>query len=214
MSGAASPTRKVLIASLIALTSMLGAVAAWRAAVAGSEAADAEQKGFADAVVREQRLATIGAQADAILVDYIRGRSQREQARSLQESAEDATGLDRELLELHAEGYVDLADLTQDFIDKDAVRPDGSLDLERKFQVEWELAKSEDDLDSSADFARADERQEASERLVGLTALLIAAAFFFTLAQISKTRVHILYLGGGLVVLVVAAALLFVVEVL
>lgn len=214
MPRAAKPRMKVIIASLIALTSMLGAVAAWRASVASSVATDAERKGFADAVVREQRIATIGAQTDAILLDYIRGRSQDVQADEFEKEAEKAVGPDKARLEDDAKAYRGLADLTNDFVDKDSVRPDGSLDLERKTRLEMELARSESDLDSASDFEAADIAKERSEQLVGLTALLIAAAFFFTLAQISKSRVFLVYLGGGAIVLIVATALLFTVEIL
>ncbi len=63
--------------------------------------------------------------------------------------------------------------------------------------------------------AEAESLRGKSERLVGLTALLIAAALFLTLAEVSRRRrVADLFWNGGVVVLVVSTVLLIVVEVL
>ena len=51
--------RRVLIPVLIALTSVLGAVGAWRASAASGAAAGAERRAFADTVAAEQQRAAI-----------------------------------------------------------------------------------------------------------------------------------------------------------
>jgi hypothetical protein len=100
-------------------------------------------------------------------------------------------------------------------IDADALRPDGSLDLEAKRAVEWGLASDVQDLDPAPEMARAADLRAKSQRLVGLTAFLIAAALFLTLAEVSRnSRIEILYWNGGVAVLAVAAVLLIVVEAL
>jgi len=102
-----------------------------------------------------------------------------------------------------------------DYVDPDALRPDGTLDLARKFDIEWSLASSQHDIDPEPEFALSDSLKRRSERLVGLTALLIAAALFFTLAQVSRSsRRSSVYLAGGSVVLVAATGLLAAVELL
>ena len=90
----------------------------------------------------------------------------------------------------------------------DALAEDGSLALDRAFKIEWASAESTQDLDPAPELAAAEASRGRAERLVGLAALMIAAAFFLTLAQISKTRAHLLYFGGGVGVFVVATALL------
>ena len=62
--------------------------------------------------------------------------------------------------------------------------------------------------------ALSDRMRSKAEHLVGLTMLFIIAALFLTIAQVSNSSARRLYLGGGIGVLVVAMALLFVVEVL
>jgi len=203
---------RVIIASLIAATSLLGAVAAWRASVASSESGDLDRKGFADSVADAEQRARIRADLARVLFDYVRSRAYSAQAQQLRKEARAATPDDAYHLRTDAKVSEGLVKVARDQIEADALKPNGTLDLRRKFDIEYELAKSENDLDPAAEFARSDRLGTKSERLVGLTALLIAAAFFFTLAQITKRRVYLVYLGSGVVVLAVAAALLVAVE--
>jgi hypothetical protein len=206
---------RVLTASLIALTSVLGAVGAWRASLASSSAGDADRKGFADNVARTQQRAAILIQTDAILLDFVRMRAYEDRAEALRTEAAEAGPDDAARLEAQADADVKLAELIRTTIDPDALRPDGSLDLRRKFQLEFRLASGQQDLDPGPDFALADRMKSKAERLVGLTALFIAAALFLTLAQVSRTgAARRTYFAGGLGVLVTATALLFLVEVL
>jgi hypothetical protein len=205
---------RILMASLIAFTSVLGAVGAWLASVASGAAGDADRKGFADNVARTQQRTAILIRTDAILLDYVRMRAYEDQAAALRDQAQGATLVDATRLEAQADGDQKLAEFLKSNLDPDAIRPDGTLDLRQKFQIEFALAESQQDLDPVPDFATSDRMRSKSEHLVGLTALFIAAALFLTIAQVSKTNARRLYLAGGLVVLVGTAALLFVVEVL
>jgi hypothetical protein len=204
---------KVLIASLIALTTMLSAVGAWRAALASGDSGDAERKGFDDAIAAEQARANIEGSLDETMFAFLRGRMYESLAEGLQEEADEAARADRVRLEAQAESYRQLGELSMEFVASDAIRADGSLDLERAFDIEWALASSQADLDPAPEFAEADESHDRSEQLVGLTALLIGAAMFFTLAQVARSRAYVLYLVGGCAVLVVATGLLVAVEV-
>jgi hypothetical protein len=204
---------KVLTASLIALTSVLAAVGAWRASIASGAAGDADRKGFADNVAQTQQRAAIVARSDAILLDYVRMHAYRDRAAALRDQAASAADpSDAARLEAQAEADAKLADLIQTTVDRDALRPDGSLDLDRVFDVEFALASAQQDLDPAPDFAQSDRMRTKAERLVGLTALFIAAALFLTLAQVAG-RTRRLYLSGGLTVLLGAVVLLAMVEV-
>lgn len=202
------PWVKVVIASLIALTSMLGAVGAWRASLAAAEAGDADRKGFTDAVAAQQARNQINSNLDNALSGYLRGKLYRSLADALDSQSGQLPVDDRARVEVTAAGYRELADLVEGVVDRDAVRPDGSLDLDRAFEIGWALSSSEQDLDPSPEFAAADELNQKAERLVGVTALLIAAAVFFTFAQVAASRVFLVYLAGGAIVLVVSVVLL------
>jgi hypothetical protein len=196
---------------LIALTSVLGAVGAWRASAAGTEAANAGRKAFADTVAAEQQRVTIDSILGSIEIAYTEKASLVAMADSLRERAGQASGEEGDRLLALADAYQSTADGF--FIDADALRPDGSLDLEAKSQIEWALAQDRQDLDPAPELAVSESLRAKSERLVGLTALMIAGALFLTLAQVSRgRRAQRLYLNGGVTVLVVATVLLAVVE--
>jgi hypothetical protein len=204
--------RRVLIPALIALTSLLGSVGAWRAAAASGAASSAERKAFADAVAAEQQRAAIETVVGSIEITYARRAALQEAAAALRQRAEGAAQDEVAQLAVLADAYEAAA--AQAVIDADALAADGSLDLEAKRQVEWARAASTQDLDPEPEMAEAENLRAKSERLVGLTALFIAAALFLTLAQVSRRpRVAALFWHGGLVVLVVSAVLLLVVEV-
>lgn len=202
-----------MIASLIALTSLLGAVSAWRASVASSASSDLDRKGFANSVEDAQQRAQIRSGLVRIVFDYVRSRAYTFEANALEAEARKREGEVARRLRFQAKVDRGLVKTALDQIDGDALTPQGKLALDRKFAIEYELAKGENDLDPAPEFKASDVASTKSERLVGLTALLIAAAFFFTLAQITRRRAYLLYLVAGVVVLCVAASLLVAVEV-
>jgi hypothetical protein len=203
--------RHRLIPALIAVTSLLGAVGAWRASTASGGAAGAERQAFADTVAAEQQRAAIETIVGSIEFGYARRLALQESASALRAEAE--TAAPETAARLTALAAAQEAAAAAYVIDADALAPDGSLDLEAKRQVEWGLAASQQDLDPAPEMARAADLRVKSQRLVGLTAFLIAAALFLTLAEVSRNpRVEILYWHGGAAVLVVSAVLLTVVE--
>jgi hypothetical protein len=205
--------RHRLIPALIAVTSLLGAVGAWRASTASGGAAGAERQAFADTVAAEQQHAAIETIVGSIEFSYARRLALQESATSLRAEAE--TAEPEAAARLTALAAAQEAAAAAYVIDADALAPDGSLDLEAKRQVEWGLASSQQDLDPAPEMARAADLRARSQRLVGLTAFLIAAALFLTLAEVTRNpRVEILYWHGGVAVLVVSAVLLIVVEAL
>jgi hypothetical protein len=206
--------RRALIPALIALTSMLGAVGAWRAEAASGAAGADERKAFADTVAAEQQREAIQSVLGSIEFTYARRQALQSAAAALYtEAGRAADDAEAARLEALAGAYQATADAF--VIDADALGPDGALDLEAKRQVEWALAASTQDLDPQPELAAAQDLRTKSERLVLLTAFLIAAALFLTLAEVSRNPgVAILYWHGGAAVLTVSAVLLLVVVLL
>jgi hypothetical protein len=204
---------KVAIASMIATTSLVAAVGAWRASVASSDAGDADRKGFDDSVARARAEAGIRANLAAIVLDYGRARAYGEQAKAIRRQARNAAPEDRPKLIAIAQATERLEKVAHDSIDSDAIRPNGTLDLKRKFELEINLQESTQDLDAKPEFRKSDNLSTKAERLVGLTALLVGAALFFTLAQVSRRRVYLVYLVTGAVVLFLSTSLLVIVEI-
>ena len=205
--------RRALIPALIALTSVLGAVGAWRASAASGTASGAERKAFADTVAAEQQRALIESDLGVIELAYARRAALEAAAEALRaQAAGSADPAEAARLTALAVSYEAAAEGF--FVDEDALRPDGTLDLEAKRAVEWGLANDLADLDPGPEAAQADAYRAKAQRLVGLTALLIAAALFLTLAEVSRhPQAEALYWVGGAGVLAAAALLLLVVEV-
>lgn len=209
----AAARRRVLIPVLIALTSVLGAIGTWRTSSASGAAAGAERRAFADTVAAEQQRAAIETVAGSIEFAFARRLALQQSAVSLRSDAEAAEP--EEAARLTALAAAQEAAAAAYVIDADALNPDGSLDLEGKREVEWGLASDLQDLNAGPEMDRAADLRAKSQRLVGLTAFFIAAALFFTLAQVSRNRrVEVLYWSGGLAVLAVSVVLTIVVEAL
>jgi hypothetical protein len=207
----AAARRRVLIPVLIALTSVLGALGTWRTSNASGAAAGAERRAFADTVAAEQQRAAIETVVGSIEFAFARRLALQQSAASLRSDAEAAEP--DEAARLTALAAAQEAAAAAYVIDADALRPDGTLDLEGKREVEWGLASDLWDLDPDPEMDRAADLRAKSQRLVGLTAFFIAAALFFTLAQVSRNRrVEILYWTGGLAVLTMSVVLVIVVE--
>lgn len=205
--------RRALIPVLIALTSVLGSVAAWRASAASGAAGASERRGFANTLAAEQEGSRIETELASIEFTYARRAALEAAAGALREWAGGLAATEADPLEALADAYETAAGSLTGFISADAVGPDGGLDLEGMRKAQWALAADLQDLDPAEETAEAESLRSKSQRLVGLTALLIAAALFLTLAEVSRRRrVADLYWRGGVVVLAAAVVLLIVVE--
>jgi hypothetical protein len=209
--GALPERLKVKVSILIALTTVLGAGAAWRSTIASEKAEDAEREGFANVAAREQARSEIGSSLNASLFYFLTTKSYEAQAEQLKRESGRAASDDAARLADQAKAYKGLADVSVAAVEN-ALSPDGSLDLGRQFDIEMSQAERERDLDPGPEFAEADDLNTKSQRLVGISAFLIAGALFFTFAQVARRGQPRLYLAGGLMVLVAATSLLVLVE--
>jgi len=211
--GVASTRFRVVVASLIALTSLVGALSAWRAEAASMKGEEADRKGFADGVIDQQAKTTIRQDMQAAVFDYERAQALFEAARQLRVQATKAPAGDRARLLVQSRAQQRAGTYVLGQVSSDALRPNGALDLGHYYEVNYAQVRQSQDVDPKPEFREADAQATKSERLIGLTALLVSAAFFFTAAQVSKRlRTRRLYVAGGVVVLAVSAVLLSIVE--
>lgn len=205
--------RRSLIPVLIALTSVLGAIGAWRASAASGAAAGTERRAFEDTVAAEQVRSQIESGIGLIEFAFARRQALQASAASLRAAA--AAAAPDETASLLALAAAQEEAASEYLIDPEALRPDGTLDLEARRDLEWQRAGQLQDLDPDPEMAQAADLRAKSQRLVGLTAFFIAAALFLTLAEVTRnSRVEVLYWHGGAGVLAVAAVLLVLVEAL
>lgn len=202
---------KLLLAGLIAATTFLSALGSWRATEAGGEARNAERKAVSDQRSAVHQETVIRAALAATEYDYMRKTSLQAAAAAMRTQAETASPeVASDLISLAAS--YELAAANQP-IDPDALQPDGTLDLDAKFDLEWYAAGLRQDLDPAPEFAQADRLRLKSERIVGVTALFVAAALLFTLAEVSRHESgRRFYFFGGIGALTVSLALLLILE--
>jgi hypothetical protein len=202
---------------MIALTSLLGSLAAWGAEAASRAAEDQDRKGaddriaavLAEADVRSRLLPEFFLYAEAKSAEYQVTELARELARLGGDSAGRA---DRDRLTAEAAARALARRERLAAIDPDALGPDGALDLRRKYETDLALERREADLDAAAELRAADASRRKSERLVGLTVVHNGAAQLLTLAQVARGAAALAWLAAGTVVLVAAATLLPIVQ--
>ena len=205
---------KIVLSVLIALTSLLGAVAAWQAEAASSKRDADNGSGFAKSVAKDQTQANLRARVASQLFDYEQGRDDLAQANALRLQARHGAKADRRYLRTQAAFEADLGKRILATLDPDAFGANHAFNPEREFAIDFTAAKNNSDFDSTVEFVQAGHQATKASRLVGLTVLLIGAAFFFTLAQVSSRNGSArLYAGGGVLVLVTAGVLLLLVVV-
>lgn len=199
----------VAVTILIALVTVFGAVIAWRASLAASQAGDAEQQGLLDTLALEEGLAAHETQLYTDLQYFVRYAEYTEVASRLR--TDEAAARERGEIGLaddlahEAELYEDLAANQEDFFDAGYVRSDGTFDQQAYLANLRQADARVNGLDPDAGFAAADTYQEQAKRLVALIAALTVALFFYTLSQITEHRAkYPLAVAGTLIFLATA----------
>lgn len=206
--------RRVLIPVLIALTSALGSVAAWRASTASGAAGAFERQAFDNTLAAQQESSRIETELASLEFTHARCTALEAAADAWRTQAGGLGDPGEATVAALADAYDAAATSLRLFVTVE-VLPDGSLDLAGARAERWALAGDLQDLDPQEETAAAESLRAKSQRLVGLTALIIAAALFLTLAEVSRRRlVADLYWRGGIVVLAASVVLMIVVEAL
>lgn len=209
------PGFRTIVAILIAVVSVLGAIAAWRSAVISITAADLNEDGMLELVQREQIRAQIEAQVDQDLRLFSRFRTHVVAWDLLQKDA-DAQRRRRpevaDALESQAQAELAQARALIPFFRASApeLRPDTHYD--RAFALEnlETLNGSLRELDPEGAFADGEREFARTVNLVLVVALFVASLFFLTLAQFAREQIRGIFAGAGTVVAALALVLFFV----
>ena len=202
-----------LLALLIGFASVFSAVIAWRASLASIDASRYESL----AVQQQARRQQIERELEGLVEQDLRfvnvfgehalaGRELAAQAEAMRESDPDTA--DR--LDLQAQGESALARaVTPFFLGATGIylAEDGSVPYDRAFvlrnlqegNIEWRELRAQRTLELAQ---RADDH---TLNLIAVAALVIAALFFLTVAQVSRTMVRVrqaFFLAGAVLVLV------------
>lgn len=201
-----------VVAILIALATVLGAIVAWRASVAADGAGDADFAGLRATVNLEETraLAAVTAYEDyRAFTSYRRyedlGNAIVEAQTQLAEAAVD----DLEIQRINAH---DLALANQQLFPNKFLNRDGSYALQREVGEIFADAAKEQDLQPTPQYAEADALRNKTNQLLLAVTILAVALVFYTLVETVAGRLQYLLVGGGLLCMVAGSVMAILIE--
>jgi hypothetical protein len=208
---------RTLVAILIAVVSIVGAVLAWRAAQAGSSAADADVRGTVSIINRNQALVASDADMYRNLSTYLQVRIHDMLSLSLFADYERRASDDPKLSSLWDEGWTEVfvaeAYLDQVNVRPEYIRPDGSYDGKAAQDIDMATRSLGSDFDPQGrHFAQADRLRTKVLWLVGLALVLSVTLLCYTVATVIQRRVKYVFFAVGSVIFVLVIAAAIVVE--
>jgi hypothetical protein len=193
---------KTLVAILIAVVSIAGAVLAWRAAQASSGASDADVRGTVSIIHRNEALVASEADMYRNLAAYLQVRIHDVLSRSLHADSERRASDDPKRLPLWDEGWTEIL-VAEAYLDEVDVRPeyiraDGSYDGRAAQDIDMAQRALSTDFDPQGrHFARADLLRAKVRWLIGLGLVLSVALLCYTLATVIERRLKYLFFALG-----------------
>jgi hypothetical protein len=195
---------EVVVAFLIAIVTVIGAVIAWRAAVADDGAGDADFGGLRAAINLEEARAVNNLNAFehyAAFADYKRYDAL---GTALEETAGEAPSEEtaREMAEVN-----DLTVAKQNAFPNKFLNRDGSYGLQRELGEMLADAAKEKDLNPEPQFAEADRlRGKTLQLLLSITVLGVALVLYTLIESVSGRLQQYLLLGAGSLLALAASA--------
>ncbi len=207
---------ETLVAVLIAIVVVIGALVAWRASLADDASGDADYDGLSALVKAEETLALNTVNAYEDYSSYIRYWSNARLAELIDQDLEaallTANAPAEQVEELNQElvTATDLANANVNFFDQRFVNRSGTYNLGRQLGEMWADAQRENDLEYESKFATADRlRAKTQNLLLTLMVLSIAPVFYALIESVSgRLRYVLLALGSLFAVAGMLAAIL------
>jgi hypothetical protein len=202
------------MALLIAVTTVIGAVVAWRASVADDASGDADFAGLQAAINVEETRAlnfvntyeNYGAYTAykrySSLGDLI-----AEDMANIEDEAE-YTFLDEQRAIAH-----DLALANQSLFPNTYLNRDGSYSTQRQLGEMWADAAKEKDLKPDPQFAEADQFRVKTNRLLQSLTIIALALVFYTGIELVKARAQVVLLTLGSLTMVAGTVMAVLIEI-
>lgn len=204
-----------IVAIMIALVALIGAVVAWRASVADDASGDADYAGLRAAINAEETRALNATTAYAQYGAYV--TYQRNSALG-DLIAEDmaAAATDDEVLVLNSQraDAHDMAIASERLFQQRFLNRDDTYSVERQLGEMWADASKQRDLNPEPQFAEADRLSDKSSSLLAAVGVLALALVFYTLIESANGRGRyvlfaigtLLAIGGTVAAIVLEAA--------
>lgn len=211
---------RTIIAALIAITSILGAVVAWRASVSSTAAGDLDEQATQELVLQEQELASL----EGLVANDLRLFGQYQEHilswRILLKQADTARKDNVALADqLKAEGLgeLSLARSLRAFF-QGATPTFGDADGKVVYDRDFVLANLKENdqelkvLRPDVTFENAESEHDRTVKLVAVFTLVIVALFFLTIAQFARENVRTIFAIAGVAIAIGGLAGFVIVE--
>lgn len=179
---------ETLIAILIALTTLIGAVVAWRASVAADGAGDADFAGQRATVNLEETRALSAVNAYENYGAYAAYRRNNDLGDLIAEDEAKVEEEEASLLDIERANAHDLSIANQGLFPNKFLNRNGSYALQREIGEYFADAAKEKDLQPDASYAEADKlRNKTNQLLLAVTVLAVGLVFYSLIEATAKS---------------------------
>jgi hypothetical protein len=204
---------KTIAAVLLAIVTAMGALVAWRAAVAADIASNTDFSGLAATLNAEETRALNSVTAYEHYRAYTAYLRYNELGNVIAQDMPDASEFETPALDRQMSEAWDLAtEIQGSFFPNRYLKPDGSYDTQRELDEAWADAAQQKDLNPDPHFARADRMRAKSTTLIVLLIALAVALWCYTLAETLDHKLRYVLAAGGTLILAGSVIALIVVE--
>lgn len=174
---------ETIVAILIAVATVIGAITAWRSSVADDGAGDADFAGLQASVRAEETRALNYVNAYENYGSYVNYRRYSEMGDLIAADQENASEEEAIILEQERANSHDLSISSQHLFPNKFLDRDGSYNVKRQLGEMWADAARENDLNPDPQFAEADTLRNKANMLLLAVGILAIALVFFTLVE-------------------------------
>lgn len=205
---------KTIVAVMIAVVTVLGALVAWRSALAGNEAGNADDAGII-AALNTQETTTLTSmlanQHRTAHVDYVR---YRQIALDMVEDGtlDRASDAERPAVLRSIIESLNLATAAKQFFPARYLDPDETYDIDREVGEEIAEAEQRKDLNAEQHFTEANQWRDKSLALIGTLIVLGISLWLFAVAETVEHRAKYALAGGGLAFLLIGGGAALAIE--
>jgi hypothetical protein len=206
---------EAIVAVLIAIAAVMGAVVAWRASVVSDASGDADYAGLRSALFAEETRAlnaVNGYEHYGAYTNYARYNAMGASLEGYLAENVDLEENEAYLLDRQRSEYYDLADASNDLFPARYMNRDGSYGLNREMGEMWADAAKEKDLNPDPQFKEADHLRDKSNNMLLTLTLIGISLVFYTLVETVSDRFKYLMVGLGSVFLVVGTVAAIILE--
>jgi hypothetical protein len=200
---------ETIIAILIAIVTVTGAIVAWRASVAADGAGDADYAGLRALVSAERTRALNYVNAYEDYTAFTGYKRYQDLADQIEKDLERLPTDDpqKAALETELSNVSDLARASRTLIEGRFVNRTGQYDLQRQLGEMWATEAKQKDLDPDPQFAEAEQLRSKTNWLLASVMVLGVGLVFYTLVESAASRLKYALAALGTLFLVLGAVM-------